>query len=149
MAGGAPKGNKNHLKHGMRQSRIYTIWLSMRQRCQNPSSGNYRRYGLRGISVCQEWEDFEAFCSWAFKNGYNDGLTIERKNVNGNYEPNNCTWITKREQCFNKRNTVYITVNGEQISMAKYCMNNKLRYKSFWQFIKKGYSIEEATVKAS
>ncbi len=76
----------------------------MKTRCENQNADNYKYYGERGISVCVEWkEDFDTFAKWALKSGYKDSLTIDRINVNGNYEPKNCRWVTMAEQNKNKR----------------------------------------------
>ena len=77
----------------------------MKARCQTPSAHNYKNYGGRGIRVCEEWQEFQPFYDWATANGYEKGLTIDRINVNGNYEPSNCRWATWKEQANNKRNT--------------------------------------------
>ena len=70
----------------------------MKQRCNNPNRHNYDNYGGRGIKVCDEWKnDFQAFYDWAMANGYHDDLTIDRIDNDGNYEPNNCQWITLEE----------------------------------------------------
>lgn len=91
-------------KHGLCGTRIYTEWVNMKSRCLYESHASYDSYGGRGITICDEWmNDFQVFCDWAMANGYNDALTIERKNVNGNYEPDNCEWIPSNEQGFNKR----------------------------------------------
>lgn len=96
--------SKSRIKHGGKGTRLYSIWKSMRYRCSNEKSNNYRYYGGRGISVCEEWKnDFLAFKQWAESNGYSDELTIDRINVDGNYEPNNCRWATFREQRMNQR----------------------------------------------
>ena len=76
-------------RHGMSHTPIHDIWCGMNNRC-NPNHIHSNRYGKRGISVCEEWAVFENFRDWAFANGYKDGLTIERKDVNGNYCPENC-----------------------------------------------------------
>lgn len=84
--------------HGLSNSRIYNVWNCMRQRCSNPKNSHYSAYGGRGISVCPEWQNsFESFYAWAINNGYKDTLEIDRINNDGNYEPSNCRWVTRKE----------------------------------------------------
>lgn len=92
--------------HSMSKDRIYKIWAGIKVRCYNNKCESYFRYGGRGIKVCDEWkDDFMNFYNWAMNNGYKDDLTIDRIDVNGNYEPDNCKWIPLCEQSWNKRNT--------------------------------------------
>ena len=93
-----------HKKHGMSNTRIYQIWADMKDRCFNENNKFYKRYGGRGITVCDEWShDFQTFYDWAISNGYSDNLTIDRKDNDGNYEPSNCRWSTQHEQSMNKK----------------------------------------------
>lgn len=98
-------------KHGEsrgsgQSSRLYAIWTGMKRRCNNDRCREFKYYGGRGITVCAEWaEDYTAFRDWALANGYADDLTIDRIDVNGNYEPSNCRWATNAEQQRNKRNS--------------------------------------------
>ena len=97
------------LKHGLSKSKIYKVWAGMKDRCYNTHSFGFKYYGGRGISVCDEWlNDFKSFYDWSMANGYTEGLTIDRINTNGNYEPNNCRWITRQEQAFNTRTTKHV-----------------------------------------
>lgn len=101
-------------KHCMKGTRLYHCWDGMKQRCYNKNCSNYKRYGGRGIKVCDEWRDnFKPFMEWAINNGYKDDLTIDRIDVNGNYTPANCRWATAKEQVRNRRNNVWITYKGE------------------------------------
>lgn len=97
---------------GEKPSRLYNIWRDMKSRCQNPKNIGYHLYGGRGIRVCEEWQSFEPFYEWAKRAGYEDSLTLDREDTNGDYGPTNCRWATPHEQQTNKRNTVFITAAG-------------------------------------
>lgn len=88
--------------HGKSRTRIYTIWRSMLSRCSNPANKAYSYYGGKGITVCKEWSTFDNFYQWAMQNGYADTLTIDRINGDGNYQPDNCRWVTRAEQNKNR-----------------------------------------------
>lgn len=100
--------------HGLSKTRVYRIWIDMNARCEKKNNKAYKHYGERGIKVCKEWkENFLSFYNWAIKNGYKDELSIDRINVNGNYEPNNCRWADAKTQGNNKRNTRKIKIFNE------------------------------------
>lgn len=106
-------------KHGLSGSRLYNIWSNMKQRCNSENESSYDRYGGRGITYCEQWEDFSEFSKWAFENGYEDTLTIERKDVNGNYCPENCCWIPQPEQAKNRRPSLrLVDKNGNERLMV-------------------------------
>ena len=97
---------KVNVKHNMSYSKLYKVWQGMKTRCYNPNFIYYCNYGSRGITICNEWlNDFKSFYDWAIDNGYKEGLTIDRINNDGNYEPSNCRWITRAEQNRNQRKT--------------------------------------------
>lgn len=107
--------------HGDCNSRLYSIWRAMRQRCKNPKSGVYASYGGRGITVCPEWDkSYETFRGWALANGYRDDLTIDRIDVNGNYCPENCRWADLPTQFNNKRDSIRLVYNGESRSIREW-----------------------------
>lgn len=107
--------------HGLSSTRIYNIWIDMKKRCYNTKSNRYKRYGGRGITVCDEWlHNPKAFFEWSIENGYADNLTIDRIDNDGNYEPGNCRWITQKEQQRNTSRNRFITANGVRKTMAEW-----------------------------
>lgn len=95
-----------HSKHKQSYSKLYKVWQGMKTRCYNGKFIYYKNYGGRGISICDKWKyNFLTFYKWAINNGYQEGLTIDRTNNDGNYEPNNCRWVTRAEQNRNQRKT--------------------------------------------
>lgn len=106
---------RNGTMHGGRRTRLYRIWSSMKTRCNNPNTKRYRDYGGRGIKICEEWEEsFAAFRKWALENGYEDDLTIDRRDNDRGYYPENCRWITIKEQQSNRRKRKPEDKTGEQ-----------------------------------
>lgn len=125
--------------HHKRNTRIYNTWAGVKSRCFNPNDKrSYKNYGGRGITMCDEWKnDFTAFYNWAMANGYKEGLTIERIDVNGNYEPSNCKWITLKEQERNRRDTIYLIRNGEKDSLANWADRLDMSYDLLYSRYKK------------
>ncbi len=136
---------ERNFKHGHRKERIYRIWTGIKTRCNNPNDVTYKRYGGRGIKVCDEWlNNFQAFYDWAMANGYSDDLTIDRINTNGNYEPSNCRWSTQKEQQNNKRNNRLITYNGQTKTIMQWSQEIGIKHATLLRRIDKGWSVERA-----
>ena len=135
-------------KHNMYGTRIYSILDGMKSRCYNKNSKRYKNYGGRGIRICDKWLDKEKgfinFYNWALKNGYRDDLTIDRIDVNGNYEPSNCRWITNSEQQNNKRNNHYILYNNEKHTLAEWSKIYKINESTLDSRIRNGWDIEKS-----
>lgn len=119
------------ITHGDTRKRLYNVWISMKERCCNKTNAAYANYGGRGITICDEWlYDYAVFKDWALNNGYDEKLTLDRIDVNGNYEPSNCRWATKREQAINRRNTLYINYKGETKPLSVWCEDLSLSYEA-------------------
>jgi hypothetical protein len=118
----------------------------MRQRCKNKNVSEYKRYGQRGISVCAEWDNsFESFYLWAINNGYDDSLSIDRIDVNGNYEPSNCRWADDKTQARNKRNPHLIEFRGQKKMLVEWAETLGLNYRMVKGRLQSGtWSVEEA-----
>ena len=129
MSCGCLKKISQSKTHGLSNSRIFHVWTGMKERCYNKNYPKYKLYGARGIVVCDEWkDDFMTFYNWAMDNGYKEGLTIDRIDVNGNYDPSNCRWTDIKTQNRNRRNTPYYTINNETKSLAEWCKILNLKY---------------------
>lgn len=141
--------HETHRKHGEAQTRLYHVWYGMIDRCENNRSKSYPNYGGRGIAVCDEWHDFKKFKEWALSKGYDENApkgecTIDRINVNGNYEPSNCKFSNIKEQANNRRTSRMITFNGETLSVAGWAEKTGLRHGLILNRINQGWSIEKA-----
>lgn len=127
-----------------RNRRLYIIWKAMRQRCINQKSPAYPRYGGRGISICEEWNDYNTFEEWALANGYSDELTIDRIDSNGNYEPNNCRWATPLVQSNNRGSNRKYTYNGETKTVSEWANLFGISYGTLISRLKRGWPIAKA-----
>ncbi len=125
---GCLKAERNKRKES--KTRLHSIWANMKGRCYNKKLKEYKNYGGRGIKICEEWNEYKNFKEWALNNGYKENLTIERIDVNGNYCPENCKWITLAEQCLNKRNTLHYLYKGRIITLAELAKTTNLSYDS-------------------
>lgn len=112
---------KRNFVHGGRKTKLYGVWCSMRNRCVNPNRHNSHRYVGRGVTVCDAWnESFSSFRDWACSHGYEEGLQLDRINNDGNYEPNNCRWVTSRQNNNNRRGNRIVVCFGEYKTIAEW-----------------------------
>lgn len=135
-------------KHNGFGSRLYAVWNSMRQRCNNPNNHAYANYGGRGISICKEWDDYAVFREWALSSGYDESAirgkyTLDRIDVNGNYSPDNCRWLDMTGQARNRRNKIDITYNGETHTLKEWSDVLGINYDTMWVRYNKGLSVEQ------
>lgn len=119
-------GNYHHngnVKHGLykEHKEVFNLWQTMKSRCENPKRENFERYGARGITVCEEWHEAKNFVEWALNNGYKKGLQLDRIDNDKGYSPDNCRFVTPSENSRNRRNTKYLTLNGETKSVVEWC----------------------------
>ena len=135
---------KGHFTHRLGKPKTYSHWVNMKTRCLNKNNVKYKSYGGRGITICTEWLKFENFHYWAINNGFKKELTLERIDVNGNYCPENCTWITMEQQAKNKRNSKIITYNGLTMNVAEWSRYLGLGKETVRERLKKGWNIQDA-----
>lgn len=139
------KCSKPRTTHGKTNTKLFNIWQSMKQRCYDKNHSSYYCYGGRGVRIHEEWkDDFQMFYDWAIENGYKEGLTIDRINVNGDYEPLNCRWATAEEQANNKRNNHFIEYMGQSYTIAELSRIYGIKYSCLFSRIDKGWDIEKA-----
>lgn len=133
---------KKLLKHGLCNTRIYEIWWGIVQRCKDKNSRNYKNYGAKGITLCEEWGKFIPFYEWAILNGYKDDLTIERIDNSQGYYPDNCCWKTAKEH---RSTNVFYVVNGEKLTIAEISEKYGVNYQCLHKRLRKyKWSIEKA-----
>lgn len=142
--------SKAKYKHRMSKTKLYKRWEDIKKRCYNKNSYNYKNYGGRGIKMCDEWlNDFMNFYSWAMENGYEEKLSIDRINNNGDYEPNNCRWVDIKTQCNNRRSNHLITYKGKTQNVSQWCEELNVS-RSMVEFrLRKGLSLDEVFTKPS
>lgn len=134
---------KRNTTHGKTHDRLYRVYNHIKDRCYRKTSRGYPYYGARGIKMCEEWLNyFTKFYEWATNNGYKDGLTIDRIDVNSDYTPENCRWVGWVTQQNNKQNTIWITYNDITQSLAQWCKELNINYLHAYHEYRKGTPIE-------
>ena len=140
---------ESNIKHGKRHTRLYNIYCGMKTRCYNTNNYKLKNYGERGIKICDDWlNDFMSFYNWALENGYTETLTIERIDVNGDYEPSNCKWIEMGEQSKNKTCNRVIEYQGITKILSEWCKELGLNYKKVHSRLCYGCPVENAFSKS-
>ena len=137
------KVGKANKKHKCDDQRLLAVWRSMMFRCESPKSNRYHIYGGRGIKVCDEWHDIDVFTDWALANGYQHGLTIDRIDVDGMYCPENCRFVSKKEQANNKRTNVFLEYNGERKTIADWSRATGIPYGTLMYRVRKHWRPED------
>lgn len=133
------RSGTGHRTHGQSKARLHRIWRNIRYRCNTETCKDFAHYGGRGIKVCEEWSiSFEAFNEWAQANGYSDEMTIDRIDVDGDYSPENCRWVTWLEQQNNKRDSLFITVNGKTQTAKQWARETGVCYTTILYRFKTG-----------
>jgi len=128
----------------VRDENLYGRWTMMKQRCLNPNNHKYKNYGARGIKVCDEWMDYYTFKKWALENGFEEHLTIDRVDTNGDYEPGNCRWVDYGIQANNRRNNVTIAFEGKDYTLAELSDKTGVKSETISLRLNKGWTPEEA-----
>ena len=144
--------SNKHRTHGMKKTRLYRIYVGMKTRCLNANDKTYKDYGGRGITIAAEWlgeNGFINFKEWAVANGYSEKLTLDRIDVNGNYEPCNCRWVTMKVQERNRRDNCYITYKDETKTLSEWCEIFNIPYARTRERYRKGYPLEKVFAKES
>lgn len=138
--------SKRKFRNGFdEKSRLYNIYRSIIKRTQKPKDKDYKNYGARGIQLCKEWDDnYKAFYDWSINNGYTDDLSIDRIDVNGNYEPNNCRWVSIEIQANNKRNSHKLSFKGKTFTMMEWANQTGIGYGTIKGRIRAGWSTKKA-----
>lgn len=130
--------------HGDTNNRLYHIWCLMKARCANKNRPDFLNYGKRGISVCAEWSNYPVFKKWALSNGYSDNLSIDRINNNGNYEPTNCRWATRKEQANNTRANHLLTFGNKTKTLAQWSEEIGIGPGIIFSRLKRGWTTDHA-----
>lgn len=131
-------------RHGEWKTPLFNKWQKMRARCNSPKDKYYKNYGGRGIKVCDEWEDYVVFSKWAHENGYEDSLSLERKDVNGDYCPSNCCWIPINKQARNRTTTRWVDCDGKRMSLAEACEVKGMPYGVVQSRLRRGWNEYDA-----
>jgi len=139
---GCLKASKPTIIHGKTRTKIYSSWCAMIQRCENKNNSQYKGYGGRGINICDKWKDFNNFLT--DMGARPKGMTLGRKDNDGDYSPENCRWETAKQQARNRRTSLIVKHNGEEKTLAEWAEIYGVKYKPLWARINDGWNMERA-----
>lgn len=128
----------------MKRNKLYDIWANMKQRCLYEKREDFKYYGGKGVKVCDEWLNYKNFKKWAIENEYQEGLSLDRIDFDGNYEPSNCRFISMEEQQRNKSNNVNLTYRGRTQTLTEWAREYNLHYRTLKSRLELGYTVDEA-----
>lgn len=136
------KLKEHNTVHGGVHDRLYGIWKNMKRRCNNPHDSHYGIYGGKGIHVCEEWNNYECFKEWAYKNGYDENAvfgkcTLDRINNDGNYEPSNCRFVDRVAQANNTSRNHFVELNGHKMTISEFAKIMNIGKNHAWYYINK------------
>lgn len=137
-------GCLNRSADGRKGEHLKNIWTFMLGRCNDPKRHDYERYGGRGVTVCEEWSVFEVFYAWAIESGYKIGLTLDRKDNDGKYEPQNCKWATPIEQANNRRSSHLLTIDGQTRTIMQWSRESGIEWHTIAGRLKRQWNAREA-----
>ncbi len=127
------------------KDKLYNVWHGIKKRCQCETDPHYKNYGARGIGLCAEWEEYNEFRSWAYEHGYREGLSLDRIDVDGHYEPANCRWTDNYTQQNNKRNNIRYTYNNETHTLKEWSRMLGINYQTLYsRLTRHGMTFENA-----
>ena len=130
-------------KHGDFGTKLYNVWAGMKRRCNNGKALHYEDYGGRGIIVCDEWHDYLNFKEWSLNNGYEEGFSLDRIDVNGDYEPSNCRWATWVQQQNNRRHNLKFNYDGKEYTLRQLSNMTGIKYRTLLGRYQRGWTIEQ------
>lgn len=146
-----PDVSHKNYKHGLTNTKLYSVWSGMKNRCLNKKQSSYKNYGGRGIKFCDEWLDFMNFYNWAINNGYKEDLQLDRIDNDGDYCPENCRWVSQRFQINNRRVSVNIVAFGETKNASDWALDSRCQcsYSALTYRVKNGWNVEKAILTPS
>ena len=131
-----------HMESYKHKTRLYNIWKCMRQRCNNPNNPSYPHYGGKGVQICNDWNEYAGFRTWALAAGYDDSKSIDRINVDGNYCPENCRWTDAKTQANNTTRNHFIQFRGKRQTMAEVADQLGVSYATVQHRVERGQALE-------